>query len=55
MCFNRSQGIYSMFSVAIQHLEINTFITAWGSAGQFQGAAREKTTDPFNTILLGMN
>lgn len=33
MCFNISQRMHSMFSVAIQHLKINTFITALGAAG----------------------
>lgn len=55
MCFNISQRIYSMSSVAIQHLEINTFITALGAASQSQGTVRGKITDSFSRILLYMN
>ena len=55
MCFNISQRIYSMFLVAVQHLETNTFITDLGVASQSQGATREKITDSFNRILIYMN
>lgn len=55
VCFNISQRIYSMFSVAVQHLERNTFITALGAAGQIQGTAGEKITNSFTRILPYMN
>lgn len=41
MCFNRSQNIYGMFSMAVQHLETNTLITARGEANHIEQQERK--------------